>query len=307
MNAREWLATGVPGGIDGTDVAVLGAPISRASLSPSEAWSTPPAFREALARFPTWDAEHEVDIAVLRACDLGDVPGDRDDLDATAAHARLEDATHDNATASRALVLIGGDNSLTRPALRGLMSARADRQWGLLTLDAHHDCRPADPGSSNGTPVRELIEAGLRGDRVTQIGIHPFGNAREHAQWAYGRGVHVYGLAHVREFGVHAAVDNALAALHGSGVDAIYVDVDLDVVDRAHAPACPASLPGGLTPSQLIDAVHRIALDERVVAADITEVDANADVNGITVRLAATVFVGMCSAFARRRQWNQGA
>src|SRR5205823_12724262 len=68
MNAREWLGSGGPAA---PDIAVLGAPISRASISPSEAWSTPPAFREALARFPTWDADHGIDVASLHPHDLG--------------------------------------------------------------------------------------------------------------------------------------------------------------------------------------------------------------------------------------------
>ena len=85
-------------------------------------------------------------------------------------------------------MVIGGDNSLTRPAFLGMGTARPEKAWGLLTLDAHHDCRPVTDGSANGTPVRELIEGGLRGDRVAQVGIHPFGNAGEHARWAQGAG-----------------------------------------------------------------------------------------------------------------------
>ncbi len=76
---REWLAEGRGGR---PDVVVVGAPISKASISPSQAWSTPGAFREALARFPTWDAAGHADIAVMRAHDAGDLEGDRDDPDA---------------------------------------------------------------------------------------------------------------------------------------------------------------------------------------------------------------------------------
>jgi len=298
VNVREWLASGMDAR---ADVALIGAPISRASISPSQAWSTPAAFREALARFPTWDAEHEVDLQMLRAFDVGDIAGDRDDVNATDAHVRIEDSLASSTSTATAVVVIGGDNSLTRPALRGLMSARPQGAWGLLTFDAHHDCRPPDAGSSNGTPVRELIEGGLPGARVAQVGIHPFANEREHAQWALAQGVHTYSVERIHEGHVAAVVDDALAALHGSGVESIYVDIDVDVVDRAYAPACPASLPGGMSPWQLLHAVHRTALDERVIAADITEVDAQADVNGVTVRLAAAVFVAFCGGLARRR------
>jgi len=296
VNAQEWLAhgNGVP-----ADVVVLGAPISKASISPSNAWSTPPAVRAALARFPTWDAEHDTDLGDLTVRDLGDVEGDRDDPDARDAHARIQAAVTEAARRGRCVAVIGGDNSLTRPAMHGLVAAHGG-DWGLLTLDAHHDCRPLDGGPRNGTPVRELIEAGLPGERVAQVGIHPFGNAREQAEWAHARHVHVYPVAQVRKAGIDTTLATALSALVRSGASRIYVDVDVDVVDRAFAPACPASMPGGLLPAELLRAVHTLGRNPRVAGIDITEVDAEADVAGVTVRLAAAALLAFCSGVAGR-------
>jgi formiminoglutamase len=298
VNAREWLAADAIH----PDIAVLGAPIAKASISPVQSWATPAAFRDALARFPTWDAEHRIDIAQLRARDLGDVVGDRDDPDARAAHDRIRAASTAAAPARTVLVIVGGDNSLTRPAMQGVMASQPTAAWGLLTLDAHHDCRPATGGSRNGTPVRELIEAGLPGERVAQIGIHPLGNAREHADWARAQGVHVFPLDAVRRKGIPEVVGSALSLLRGRGVERVYVDIDIDVVDRAFAPACPASLPGGMMPDELLGAAFLLGAAGEVAAADICEVDANADVNGMTVRLAAATFVTFCSGVASRTQ-----
>ena len=225
--------------------------------------------------------------------------GDRDDADARAAHDRIRAASEAAAADRRGVVVVGGDNSLTRPVLQGLMGA-VPEAWALLTLDAHHDCRPATDGSRNGTPVRELIEAGLPGERVAQIGIHPLGNAREHADWARAQGVHVVPLDAVRKDGIGAVVGSALSVLRGRGVERLYVDFDIDVVDRAFAPACPASLPGGMHPDDLFHAAFLLGAASEVCAADLCEVDANADVNGITVRLAAATFVTFCSGVASR-------
>jgi formiminoglutamase len=296
MNAREWL----DGDAASPDIVLLGAPISRASISPVQSWTTPPAFREALARFPTWDAAHGIDIAQLDVRNLGDVIGDRDDVDARAAHDRIRVASEEAALTGAVVVIVGGDNSLTRPAMQGVMAAQPDVAWGLVTLDAHHDCRPATDGSRNGTPVRELIEAGLPGDRVAQVGIHPFGNAREHADWAHAQGVHVFPLDAVREHGIAHVVGSAASVLRGCGVERVYVDFDIDVVDRAFAPACPASLPGGMAPDDLLHAAFLLGAAREVCAADLCEVDANADVNGMTVRLAAATFVSFCSGVASR-------
>ncbi|MBV9543049.1 MAG: arginase family protein [Chloroflexi bacterium] len=295
MNAREWLASG---GRAPADVTLVGAPISRASISPSQAWSTPPALRDALARFPTWDAEHGQDLSTLRIHDAGDVEGDREDADARAAHERIEKAVRSLAR-STIVVVIGGDNSLTRPAMRGAMAARPGA-WGLLTLDAHHDCRPPDQGPRNGTPVRDLIEAGLPGECVAQLGIHPLGNAREHAEWARDHGVRVHPIDELRRSGMRSVLTMALDELLRQGVEHVYVDIDVDVVDRAFAPACPASLPGGLLPAQLLDAAHALGSHPHVAAMDITEVDASADVTSITVRLAAAALLSFCSGVAGR-------
>jgi formiminoglutamase len=293
---REWLEQGGDGA---ADIILLGAPISRASLSPSQAWSTPLAFRAALARFPTWDAAASADIAEVTVRDAGDIEGDLHDPDATAAHQRIEESLA-SLGAAGVVVLIGGDNSMTRPAFLGMNRLRPEHAWGLLTLDAHHDCRPATAGSANGTPVRELIEGGLAGTRVAQVGIHPLGNAREHAEWAVAQGIHVHDLNEVRRAGITAVIGTALTELHDAGAAAIYVDLDLDVVDRASAPACPASLPGGLAPDDLVTAARLLGGVPTVQAVDLCEVDATADLAGITVRLMAATFTALCAGMALR-------
>jgi formiminoglutamase len=78
------------------------------------------------------------------------------------------------------------------------------------------------------------------------------------------------------------------------------VDFENDVDDRAYAPGCPASLPGGLQPHDLFRAAFLLGSHHTVAAADLAEVDANSDVNGITVRLAAATFVSFCSGVASR-------
>jgi formiminoglutamase len=228
MNMREWLAAGSRAS---ADVVVLGAPISKASITPSQAWATPAAFREALARFPTWDAGLSADVAAVAIRDAGDVEGDRDDVDATVAHRRIESGVATAAASGGLVVVVGGDNSLTRPGLAGMGGLIEGATPGLPTLDAHHDCRPVTNGSANGTPVRELIEGGLPGERVAQVGIHPLGNARDHARWAIAQGVHVHDVA---------------------------------------------------------------------AAVDLCEVDALADVAGITVRLTAATFTALCAGVALR-------
>ena len=306
MNAREWLAGG--DGAAPWDVAVVGAPISRASISPSSAHLTPGAFREGLARFATYDGDHAVDLTDLRVRDLGDVEGDGDG-DVLAAHARIEAACRAAAAQATAVVVIGGDNSLTAPAMRGWAGEALGDGWGLVTFDAHHDVRDAAlyGGPRNGTPVRDLIGRGLPGNRVAQVGVHGFANAREHHDWAIAHGVHVRRATQVRAGGITSVLDSALSVLERSDATRFYVDVDLDVLDRAFAPACPASMPGGLRPVDLQEAAYVFGADPRVTALDLTEVDAAADVAGMTVRTMCAVFLSFCAGLCYRRRLQREA
>ena len=298
MNAREWLAHARP---EFPDISLVGAPVSRASISPSEAWTTPAAFRETLARFPTWEAAHEIDLTELAIRDTGDVADDRGDPDASAGRERIRAACAGAAILGGGVFVVGGDNSVTVPAMQAMMANRPEERWGLVTLDAHHDCRPLDNGYSNGTVVRELIEAGLPGNRVAQIGIHPLGNGLETARWAREQGVHVYPVREVRTNGVHTVIREAQLALTAAGVTSVYVDFDLDCADRSEAPACPGSLPGGMSAGDLIQFARLLGNHFGAAGADITEVDASADIAGTTMRLAACVFLSFCAGYAHRR------
>jgi len=183
----------------------------------------------------------------------------------------------------------------------GLSGGQPGDGWGLLTLDAHHDTRAVTDGiSRNGTPVRELIEAGLPGNRVAQIGILGFANGRPTAEWAAAHGIHIYRMPMVGQLGIAAVVAAALSKIRAAGARRIYFDLDVDVVDRAFAPGCPASMPGGLIPAEAATAARIMGEQADVVAMDLTEVDASTDIAGITVRLMCYLFLSFCSGVAER-------
>ena len=299
VNAREWLARGTRQGLP--DLAVLGAPIHRASISLTNAHTTPPAIRAAMERFSTWDGDNNAQLEDLRVVDLGDVEGDDADPDATAAHARIQAAVAAALERAPVVAIFGGDNSLTRPAMTGAASGPGlGEGWGLVTIDAHHDCRPLDGGASNGNPVRGLISDGLPGTRVAQVGIRGFANHEDHAIWALQQAIDVRTADEVRANGMAATLHHVLTDLRAEGVGAIYADIDIDVLDRAFAPACPASLPGGLRPPDVLEAAYLLGTLPAVRAVDFVEVDAAADVAGITLRVTAAAFLAFCSGLSKR-------
>ena len=96
------------------------------------------------------------------------------------------------------------------------------------------------------------------------------------------------------------AIEKALK-IAGSGGREIYVDIDVDVCDRSVAPACPASVPGGISADEIRQAARLLASDKRVRAIDITEIDAALDTpDQRTIRLAALLVLEAATGLASR-------
>ena len=290
--ASAWLAGG--GSADGRRLGVVGVPLSRTSISPSGAHETPAAVRTALRRFATFHAGLDVDLEQLRVVDHGDLHVAV--LDGEQAMQQTERGLRD-LLQHDLLVLLGGDNAVTRPAMRALLPDLS--RAGLLTLDAHHDVRGFHDGPTNGTPVRGLIEDGLPGSAVVQVGIGDLSNSRAYRRWCDERGVTVVSAASARREGVGVVVRRELDRL-ASSCDVLYVDLDVDVVDRAFAPGCPGARPGGLLPQDLLEAAVEAGLHPAVRAVDVVEVDATADVGGVTVDLAAMCLLSVAAGLAAR-------
>ncbi|HEX9888605.1 MAG TPA: arginase family protein [Nitriliruptorales bacterium] len=297
-NAAEWLARN----LDQPDLVVQGVPTSVASPTGSDAWQAPAALRRLLTRFSTFDGENAVDLESLRAADWGDWLASH--LDVVEAHALIERAAE--ALPTRPVyAFVGGDNSITRTLLRNLPHAPLAR-FGLVTFDARHDARelPTDRPSNAGQ-TRQLIEDGLAPEHIVQIGIHGFANSLPHRAWCEEQGIRIATRRMIEEHGIRRVVDEALTYLEPE-VDAIYVDCDLSVLDRAFAPACPGSRPGGLDPRQLAAALVRCGAHDKVVAADFVEVDPIRDVAQITMMGLAHALLSFAAGVAIRRARTGG-
>jgi formiminoglutamase len=286
--ASDWLRSGgAPA--DGPTLAVVGVPLCRTSISLSGAAATPPALRAALRRFATFHAGLDVDLSTVSVTDHGDL----DVADATVEdHLARVDLSHLQADL---VVVLGGDNAVTRPAMRTLLDVRTA---GLLTLDAHHDVRGFHAGATNGTPVRGLLEDGLPGHRVAQVGIGNLTNSRAYRDWCLARGITLVSADDARGR-VGPIVTELLDRMAGT-CSGVYVDLDVDVVDSAYVPGCPGARPGGLLPHELLEAAVAAGRHPVVRAIDITEVDATADVGGRTVDLAAMCLLSAAAGLAAR-------
>jgi formiminoglutamase len=273
------------------DIALLGFPVHKSSITPNSCHLAPKAIRSALARYSTYSASGDVDLRELKITDLGDVTG------ADSNNGKKVIAKKVNGLLDKygLLIALGGDNSITYTVASGLFGDLS--KVGLITLDAHHDLRD---GNTNGSPVWRLIQAGLPGKNIVQIGISDFANSKEYSTRAKEAGIFVITRAQLRNKSIQDAMKQAFAHL-GRNVDHIYVDLDVDVCDRSVAPACPAATPGGISADELRQAAFLAGANYKVRAVDITEIDPKRDSKDErTVRLAALLVLEIAAGYKTR-------
>jgi formiminoglutamase len=273
------------------DIALLGFPVHKSSITPNSCHLAPKAIRSALARYSTYSASGDVDLRELKITDLGDVTG------ADSNNGKKVIAKKVNGLLDKygLLIALGGDNSITYTVASGLFGDLS--KVGLITLDAHHDLRD---GNTNGSPVWRLIQAGLPGKNIVQIGISDFANSKEYSTRAKEAGIFVITRAQLRNKSIQDAMKQAFVHL-GRNVDHIYVDLDVDVCDRSVAPACPAATPGGISADELRQAAFLAGANYKVRAVDITEIDPKRDSKDErTVRLAALLVLEIAAGYKTR-------
>ena len=291
--AEQWIQAATPGESLDCDLALLGVPAHTSSITPTSAHTTPAAVRAALARYSTFAGSRGLDVSQIHAIDHGDV----DDPDGPRGEERVRALVGRVALNCELLIALGGDNSITYAVMRALASEHLE-DWGLITLDAHHDLRD---GVTNGSPVRRLVEAGLPGTNIVQIGIADFSNSPAYARRAGELGITVVHRAELRRTPLAEVVSGALR-IAGSGGRRVYVDLDVDVCDLSAVPGCPSAAPGGISADELRECTFLLARDDRVRGMDITEIDAAIDApDGRTVRLASLLVLEAAAGLGQRR------
>jgi len=273
------------------EVALIGAPLNERSLTPGRCDLGPRALRAVLLRFSTYDVETGRSLET-RVHDAGDVALKA--MAPAAAFAPLRDAVAAH-SGRRLTVIVGGNNAVTRPGVHGL----GLEGTGLLTLDAHFDLRDTDQGLTNGNPVQALLDDGMDGSLISQIGLAPFANTKKAHDKARTAGISVRTSGECQRRGFATVVAEELGRL-SARVDRIYVDVDIDVIDRSQWPASPGARPGGVGVHAFFEATRLIGACPKVRAVDLTEYDPSLEVGDLGSLTVGRWFCELLAGFEAR-------
>jgi agmatinase len=258
-----------PAELDGFDVAVVGAPMDDLVSDRPGARFAPRAIRAASCP-PGPHLEVKVDaFSALRVVDFGDAPVIP--ADPALSHDAIRATVAAVLGAGALPVVLGGDHSITKPAVEAVAEARGP--VGMIHFDTHTDTGAEVFGveRSHGTFMKELLDGGqVVGARYAQIGLRGYWPGETEFGWQAERGVTSLFAHDVRDLGIREVVARAVAAV---GEGPVYLTVDVDVLDPAYLPGGTGTPePGGLSASELLLGVRLVATELELVGLDVVEV-----------------------------------
>jgi agmatinase len=213
--------------------------------------------------------EAKVDaFAQLRVVDFGDAPVVP--ADPVESHRAIEETVGQVLTAGATPVVLGGDHSITRANIRACAAVHGP--VGVVHFDTHTDTGKQVFGvtSSHGTFMRELLDDGhVDGPRYVQIGLRGYWPGEAEFAWQAERGITSLFMHDVRDQGI---VEITRRAIEIVGTGAVFLTVDVDVLEAALIPGTGTPEPGGMSPIDLLLSVRTLASELDLVGADVVEV-----------------------------------
>ena len=286
------------------DVAIVGAPFDDMVTHRPGTRFGPRAIRE--AQYSTGslnslqlDVRPFEELTVVDAGDANIVPAYWE-----RGHAMIYRKVREVAATGAIPIILGGDHSITWPSASAIAEVRRPGSIGVVHFDAHADTAPDSFGqlASHGTPMRRLIESGaVLGRNFVQVGLRGYWPPTEVLEWMREHALRWHLMTEIEERGAEAVIADAIAeALDGP--DAIYLSIDIDVVDPGSAPGTGTPEPGGMLPRELLRAVRQIVGAVELAGMDIVEVSPPYDWAESTSMIANRVAMEAISALAVKRR-----
>lgn len=234
-----------------------------------------------------WDA--------LQVADAGDVAANPFDIEA--ALGAVEVAARTLLAGSDYLITLGGDHTIALPLMRAMHAKHGP--LAIVHFDAHLDTWDTYFGSphTHGTPFRRAVEEGLLDlDVSAHVGIRGPLYSRKDLIEDRELGYATVSTPEIARHGIDQAIDRVRNRV---GNRPVYVSIDIDVLDPAHAPGTGTPEPGGLTSRELM-MILRGFDGLNLVGADVVEVCPAYDHAELTTIAAANMVYELMGLFARR-------
>lgn len=289
--------------VDRADVVVAGVPFDAGVSFRSGARFGPAHIREASRLLRPYNPALDVSpFEIVQVADAGDIVANPFNINEAieAVQAGAEELTQDGTR----LVTIGGDHTIALPLLRA--AAKQHGPVALIHFDAHLDTWDTYFGAeyTHGTPFRRAFEEGiLDTEALCHVGTRgPLYGSRdleEDRRFGFG----VVTSADIYRQGVDEVVEKLRERV---GARPLYVSIDIDVLDPAHAPGTGTPEAGGITSREMLEILRGFeGLD--LIGADVVEVAPAYDHADITGVAASHLAYDLISLLALRHGHSRTA
>jgi agmatinase len=290
-----------PADLTGVDVAIVGAPTDDLVSDRPGTRFGPRAIRAASCMTGPHLETGVNAFAELKVIDYGDAPVIP--ADPVASHRAIAQTVGEVLDAGAIPFVLGGDHGIADATIRAVAQRRGP--VGLVHFDTHTDTGAEVFGVeiSHGTPMYRLVEHGhVDPARYAQVGLRGYWPGEKELRWQRERGITSLFMHDVRDRGIRAVVEEAIAVAAGGPV---YLSVDIDVLDPAFAPGTGTPEPGGMTTADLLWACRTVAARTELAGFEIVEVIptavGSADITALTAdRIVREVATGLASSRGRR-------
>lgn len=277
------------------DVAILGVPFDSGTSYRPGARFGPQAIRQASRHLrtnfhPAYDTEP---FKTIQVADAGDVACNPYNIDE--AIAQIEAAADALYQKAPVIVSLGGDHTIAVPLLRSVNKVVG--QVALVHFDAHLDTWDTYFGApyTHGTPFRRAAEEGLFNDDTSMhVGIR--GPLYSPDDLANDKELG-FRIVHCDELESHGVEHVVKRIRKRVGDQPLYLSIDIDVLDPAHAPGTGTPEIAGITSRELVGIIRGLQ-GLNLVAADVVEVAPAYDHAEITSLAAATIAFEMVNLVA---------
>lgn len=281
------------------DIVVMGVPFDEgAPFMPGSRFG-PRSIREHSLRFSKDGIyDHQKDKIVLgealannRMVDIGDVKVIPTDVEGT--FDRISKTVKKVMQQGSLLLTLGGDHSITYPIIRAI-----DTPHHVVHFDAHTDFLPIRPGFEHTNSHAFTHISGMSHVKsLTQIGYR---SIRESSGIdSRDAGNRVIGMDEFRDIGPQGVAETIPKG------EAVYVTIDIDVLDSSIVPGCVSAEPDGLLYRELRDSLRAVAERNEVIGFEIVEVSPQLDVGtGITSYIAANTIIEFLGQISEQPWWK---
>ena len=283
--------------VEDCDVAIIGVPFDAGTSYRPGARFGPQSVRQASRQLrtnyhPNYDVEP---FKVQQVADAGDIACNPFDIDE--AIKQIEKGSTELLQKVGSIVTIGGDHTIALPLLRSI-NKKVGGPVALVHFDAHLDTWDTYFGApyTHGTPFRRAREEKLfLDDASMHIGIrgplystNDLKNDRELG----------FKTIHCDEFQTNTIDQIVKRIKNRIGNNPLYISIDIDVLDPAHAPGTGTPEVAGMTTREILNVLRGLA-GSQLVSADVVEVAPAYDHAELTSTAAATIVYELINIIAR--------